>query len=162
VRKGRLGGKDEEEATTTGGGGGGGGGVRALIEIIREQSELVFLAVLPHGNLLKCISELLYRCSSYSTLVASPDSLRLASCDPSSGRLIQITLCPQDMVEYQFFGINGGFVANNMPLRVTLDASSLYAVSILFFLQKKKKDASDASTEAAGPTVFMTHENSCG
>ena len=98
----------------------GGGGVQALIKLLSEESELMFVAVLPHGSVLKCISELLHRCSLYVPLVATSEGLRLTSCDSASGRLIQVVLRAADILHYECMGAG--------ELRVTLDASSLHAV----------------------------------
>lgn len=96
-------------------------GLESLMQFLKDEEDIAFLAVIPQGNTLKCISELLYRCSQYVPLVASPQGLRFSSCDPLSGRLIQVRLLPGDMIQWCFYD-----KASNV--RMTLESSSLHAV----------------------------------
>lgn len=88
-----------------------------LMNFLRAEEDVAFVAVFPQGSILKCVGELLYRCSQSVPVIAGVDGLKLSSCDPTSGRLIQVTLRKDDMLRYDLRRQEG--------LRVTLDATSL-------------------------------------
>jgi len=96
-------------------------GLDSLMQFLKDEEDIAFLAVIPQGNTLKCISELLYRCSQYVPLVATSQGLRFSSCDPLSGRLIQVRLLSGDMIQWCFYD-------KASSMRMTLESSSLHAV----------------------------------
>jgi hypothetical protein len=105
-----------------------GEGIRSMISFLDAESQLVFHAVVPHGSILKCISELLMRCAPHVPVTVDEGGLSFVACDPASGRLIHIVLEAADLLEFRFLRAH--------PLRCTLDSSSLHAV----FHQLKRKD----------------------
>jgi hypothetical protein len=74
----------------------------------------------PHGSVLKCISELLMRCAPHVPATVDADGLSFVACDPATGRLIHIVLHTTDLLDFRF--------RRDHPLRCTLESSSLYAV----------------------------------
>lgn len=113
-------------------GGNEGGGEFALLNKLRDTvSDLVFVCVLPHGNVLKCIAELLQRCSTQTPVIIDASGIVFIACDQVSGRLVRVSLCPGDLLHFEF--LRGGAGA---PLRCTLESNSLFAV----FHQLKRRD----------------------
>ena len=104
------------------------GGAESLIQLLEHEEELAFHAIIPHGNMLKCMSELLMRCAPHVSLTIDTNGLSFVACDPTSGRLIHIVINSGDM---------GGFQHNRKtPMRCLLESHSLHAV----FHQLKRKD----------------------
>lgn len=104
------------------------GGADSLIQLLEHEEELAFHAVIRHGNMLKCISELLMRCAPNVSLTIDPTGLSFVACDPASGRLIHIVVTSGDM---------GGFhYKRRSAMRCLLESHSLHAV----FHQLKRKD----------------------
>lgn len=99
-----------------------------LMTYLNHEENVSFIAVFPHGNVLKSVGELLYRCSQLVPLIADGDGLQLSSCDQTSGRLIRVELSRGDMLRYSLLRPEG--------LRITLDANSLHAT----FHQLKRRD----------------------
>lgn len=99
-----------------------------MMQLLADEEPLAFHAVLPHGSVLKCISELLMRCAPHVPLTVDGGGLAFVACDPATGRLIHIALRAEDLLEYDF--------RRDHPLRCTLESGSMHAV----FHQLKKKD----------------------
>ena len=87
-------------------------GIDSLIEFLNTETQLAFHAVIPHGNILKCISELLMRCASHVPVTVDPTGISFVACDPASGRLIHVVLQAPDLVDFCFL--------RDHPLRCTL------------------------------------------
>jgi hypothetical protein len=100
------------------------------------EEEIAFYGIIPNGNILKCISELLMRCSSNIPVTSDATGIMFLACDATSGRLIHIVMKKEDMLAYKFHrlsvhtsrhpqevGINQGNI-----LRCSLDSHSLHAV----------------------------------
>lgn len=90
-----------------------GGSVASLLGLLHAEGDLVFHAVIPHGNVLKCVSELLVRCAAHVPVTVDGNGIGFTACDPTSGRLIHIHLHPRDMMDFRFL--------RGAPLRVTLE-----------------------------------------
>lgn len=97
-----------------------GNSVDALVRLLDGEEQLAFHAVIPQGNVLKCIAELLMRCASYVPVTVDSDGLTFVACDTNSGRLIHIVLHHKDLRSFNFL--------RTQPLRCTLESSSLHAV----------------------------------
>ena len=90
------------------------------MDFLREEESLVFHAVLPFGNTLKCIAELLLRCASHTPLTVDRVSgITFMACDQTSGRLIHIQIHPGDMLQFVTY--------SDVKFRCTLETSSLFA-----------------------------------
>ena len=113
-------------------------GVESLLGLLEHEEELAFHAVIQHGSMLKCISELLMRCAPHISLTVDTSGLSFVACDPASGRLIHIVLVATDMGGYRF--------ARTSPMRCVLDSNSLHAV----FHQLKRKDTVVLYATASG------------
>jgi hypothetical protein len=100
----------------------------ALVKLLDLEEEIAFYGVIPHGNVLKCIWELLMRCSSHVPVTSNDQGVTFVACDSPSGRLIHIVIQKEDMLAYRFNRVHG--------LRYSIDSNSLHAV----FNQLKRKD----------------------
>lgn len=97
-------------------------GTQSLVDFLRTEEELLFHAVLPLGNTLKCIAELLLRCAPQSPMTVDPENgLCFSACDPGSGRLIHIRIHPDDMIQFRVYS------AAKTPFRCSLETGSLFA-----------------------------------
>jgi hypothetical protein len=103
-------------------------GVDTLVQLLQNEEELAFHAVIPHGNVLKCISELLMRCAPHVSLTIQSQGLVFLACDPTGGRLIHITLMSGDMRGFSY--------SRSASMRFMLETNSLHAV----FNQLKRRD----------------------
>ena len=65
-------------------------GVQILLDLVKEEGNLLWYAIVPFGNSVKCISELLMRCSTQTPLVVTSEGLVMVASDQTSGRLIRI------------------------------------------------------------------------
>lgn len=63
-----------------------------MIDMLNAETALAFHAVVPHGSVLKSISELLMRCAPHVPVHVDGRGLSFTACDPTSGRLIHIVL----------------------------------------------------------------------
>ena len=101
-----------------------------LVNLLLEEEELMWHAVVPQGSILKCIAELLLRCATHTPLTVDPEGISLLASDASSGRLIHVRLSPRDLVQFRIH------TETAPSFRCTLETSSLHAV----FHQLKRKD----------------------
>ena len=93
--------------------------VQALIDFLCAEEAVVFYAVIPFGNTLKCIAELLLRCANQTPMtVDAEQGVAFTACDQNSGRLIHIVLRPRDMLRFH---------VAKAPFRCTLETGSLFA-----------------------------------
>ena len=126
-------------------------GIESLLGLLEHEDELAFHAVIQHGSMLKCISELLMRCAPHISLTVESSGLSFVACDPASGRLIHIVLMATDMGGYRF--------ARTSPMRCVLDSNSLHAV----FHQLKRKDTVVLYATASGTgCIFMLKMHAAG
>jgi hypothetical protein len=96
-------------------------GVQTMVRLLdAEQEQLAFHAIVPHGSVLKCVSELLMRCAPHVPVCVDASGMSFVACDPTSGRLIHVVLAADDFLEFRFL--------RQHPLRCTLESSSLHAV----------------------------------
>lgn len=102
----------------------------ALIRLVAAEEDLAFHAVVPHGNILKSVAELLVRCTPQIPVTVDQTGIVFVACDPASGRLIRVHLHAADLLHFRFF-------LGGVPLRATLEATSLHATCY----QLKRKDA---------------------
>lgn len=99
-----------------------GDGTQSLVDFLCGEEDLIFHAVLPLGNTLKCIAELLLRCAPQSPMcVDAEHGLTFTACDPSSGRLIHIRIHPDDMIQFRMHSVQ------KAPFRCSLETTSLFA-----------------------------------
>lgn len=97
-------------------------GIESLIGLLHQnEEELAFHAVVPHGNVLKSVAELLMRCAPHVSLTVDPrEGLSFLACDQVGGRLIHVVLTPADMAAFVF--------QRTTPMRCMLESNSLHAV----------------------------------
>lgn len=91
-----------------------------MVSLLDNEAQLAFHAVVPHGNILKCVSELLMRCAPHVAVTVDRMGMSFVACDPTSGRLIHVVLGANDLLDFRFL--------RQHPLRCTLESSSLHAV----------------------------------
>ena len=103
-------------------------GVDTLVNLLQNEEELAFHAIIPHGNILKCISELLMRCAPHVSLTIQTTGISFLACDPTGGRLIHINITNGDMHSFSY--------RRSTQMRCVLESSSLHAV----FHQLKRRD----------------------
>lgn len=102
----------------------------ALIRLVAAEEDLAFHAVVPQGNTLKSVAELLVRCTPQIPVTVDQTGIVFVACDPASGRLIRVHLHAADLLHFRFF-------LGAVPLRATLESTSLHATCY----QLKRKDA---------------------
>ena len=95
------------------------GPVYELLSLLEQEGTLVFVAVFRHGNMLKCIAQLLQRCAPCTSFAVCSDGLLFIAFDPGTSRLIHVDIRPADLVQFRYQRAEG--------CRYALETSSLYA-----------------------------------
>lgn len=93
---------------------------KTLVDMLMVQEELQWHAIVPFGNVLKSISELLLRCAPHTPMTVDHTGIFFVSCDQTSGRLIHIILLKEDLIDFKLH-------SDNVPFRCTLETGSLHA-----------------------------------
>ena len=127
-------------------------GVDTLVQLLQKEEELAFHAIIPHGNILKSVSELLMRCAPHVSLTIDNDGLIFLACDPNGGRLIHIVMSRGDMRGFCF--------RRSSPMRCTLETNSLHAVCPSLFLISVRWMALLKTGLSVSPTETQGHRRS--
>jgi hypothetical protein len=116
--------------------------LKTLIETLNaaDDANLAFFCIMPSGSILKCVSELLWRCAPVASGTVHAGGLVFVAGDTMSGRLVKIDLCDRDMLQFSCWV--------SAPTRDALECSALYGV----FQQPRSATSSSPHTRPIGQT----------